>query len=232
MRKIFLAIIGLLVFHCLNAQLVIGINSRTSYNYIKSLDKDIQVSPGALSASYGVVVDYYFTQNYAVSTGLEMIGYRGINFSVTDLVHINEFATIDISTVNPDLLIYNKGQFQYLSFPLTLKLNTVEIGYNTYFANFGLVTGFLSQAKSQITIISDGFNQTDLVDRLEEVSKLQAKRLLLCYRLGGGISYALGGSTALNLGLYYEASVGNFINLKDQEGILLRNISLSLGMMF
>jgi opacity protein-like surface antigen len=232
MRKLFLILAVSLIAQYAFGQIVLGINANSNYSFLTSLDNDVDVSPGGIGVGYGFSADLYFTENYALTTGLEMINYRGINVHAIDMTSIDQFANVDISGVIADTFALTRAKASYLAIPITLKLNTVEIGYSTFFADFGIVSCFIRNAKGTVQLKTEGLEDETKLEEIEIAATKMVNRLLLSYRVGAGVSYALGGSTALNLGLYYDSSMRNFINLDTQEGVLLNNIALRAAVMF
>src|SRR6185295_7915558 len=80
---------------------------------------------------------------------------------------------------------------QYLQIPLTLKLRTNQIGYITYFGQFGLQAGVRIRSRADITDPVNSFAENK-VDFSNDVT-LPDFGLVI----GAGVEYTITGNTAL-----------------------------------
>ncbi len=179
---------------------------------VKNIDND-----GArLSIKGGLIVDFFFAENYAFTTGLSISNAGGnlyYNDSLTLTVHNTKEHFAPETTVNYKL--------QYLSVPLGLKFKTKQIGYFTFFAKLGLLPEINIKARAD-----DSGNQLD-DDNISDESGL----INMSYYFGGGMEYSLGGNTALFTGINYHNGFIDVLKSKDSKEIQ-SVFSLSLGIMF
>ncbi len=150
--------------------------------------------------SFGFTATKYFAPNYAISTGINYINAGGRMSSK------NEFTMLSSNlqtVVSPgDEVIY---KLKYLSFPIGLKLQTNQIGYLSYFADFGLDTRIMISSKYSIPA----------ADIENESGSKEVNPLNLGWHITLGLEYSLGGTTSLTTGIGFD---DNFFDItKDHE---------------
>jgi opacity protein-like surface antigen len=102
-----------------------------------------------------------------------------------------------------------------------LKLRTNEIGYITYWGQFGLIAGFNIRSKADDIIdyelakfsndVSTGWIKTDLpsIERPDEDIKDDIQMFRVGLLIGAGIEYSLSGNTAIVAGVTYNNGFTN-----------------------
>lgn len=179
---------------------------------IKTIDKD-----GArFNVKGGLIVDFFFAENYAFSTGISISNTGGnllYNDSLTLKVHESEQDFAPETSINYKL--------QYLTIPVGLKFKTKQLGYFTLYANLGLLPEINIKARADAS--GNLLEDDNISDELNLFN--------MSYYFGGGIEYSLGGNTALFTGINYH---NGFIDvLKSKNAKEVQNVlSLSLGIMF
>ena len=122
MKKILLALLAFAAtIGTASAQFEIGLKvspSITSLRAESTSANNFATDGSKLSFGGGLVVDYFFGENYAISTGLLLTG-KGGNMVYTDIVG------------NTPVIVKQKIATQYLGIPLTVKLFTNEISSGT-----------------------------------------------------------------------------------------------------
>jgi hypothetical protein len=167
-----------------------------------SSDMDSVRNDGARSGfNFGISLYRYFGQNYAFSTGINIISAGG------RLVTRNT-TTFDLTTgVDPVVpantpIVY---KIQYLSIPLGLKLQTNQVGYITFFTDLGIDPKLVIGKKVDINNLEN------------QKAPGEIKSFNISYHVIAGIEYAIGGSTAIVLGLGFD---NNFADItKDYEEV-------------
>ena len=86
---------------------------------------------------YGFVFDAMFTEKYAIGTGVNVFYNGGITQHVAFQEDENGLSIAAVQLVQKQ---------QYVEIPLTFKMRTNEIGYTTYFGQFGV--GFALNVRS------------------------------------------------------------------------------------
>jgi len=176
----------------------------------------------SLRFSYGLITDIHFTENYAFGTGLSVMSTGG---KVRYFSHRTE-----------DSLLYLVDQertynLRYVEIPLTLKMKTNEIGYITYWGQFGLGLGvningkaddvftYKSQAEIRdtegnldpwVAATRGNMNQED-TNIKEDVQILRTALIF-----GAGIEYSISGNTRLTAGVLFN---NGFSNVLKRTGI-------------
>ena len=126
--------------------------------------------------NFGVVMDRFFAENYAFSTGLT------INTTGGKLRYADADST---GTVTERDMEY---QLRYIEIPVGLKLRSNDFRRTNFYGRFGLTPQVNIEARNdQDKTIGD---QVRLFD--------------LGYHLGAGLEYSIGGSNALMFGLVYH----------------------------
>lgn len=125
MKKLFLALLVLAAtISTASAQFEIGLKvspSITSLRAESTSDHAFASDGSKLSFGGGLVVDYFFGENYALSTGLLLTG-KGGTISYTD---------VSGGVSGQSFVVKPKIATQYLGIPITVKLFTNEISSGT-----------------------------------------------------------------------------------------------------
>ena len=194
-----------------------GLQGSPQISWMKPDNEKMMKNDGVkLGFGYGLMFDFRFGQNYSFSTGINVLSTSG-RLEYQDSLEIPFIHDGIDDTLPATTVTYKLG---YLEIPLTLLLKTNEIGYMTYFGQFGISSQFNLKAKGDAT-----FN--NIAD--EDLSK-EVKFLNMGLIIGGGFQYSLGGNTALVLALIYNNGFTDI--LKDEEKVALKSLSLKLGVMF
>jgi hypothetical protein len=206
----------------LNAQnrISFGIHADPLVGWFTSENKKDVINEGARPGlNFGVTFNRYFTENYAFSTGLNLITAGG------KLIY-NDTVTMALDnpvTVLPgNEVIYT---IKYLAVPVGLKFQSNQIGYITFFTDLGLDPKFVLGGKADIPSM----------EIEKENASAELKDFNLGYHVTAGIEYSLGGTTAMVLGLTFDS---NFIDITqdrdDQptDKILHKMLGFRLGVNF
>jgi len=189
------------------------------------------VSEGVLlRGSFGVNADIMFSERYALGTGFSIMGGGG-QLSFFD----NEDRIGDAGESNFIVKRNRKYKLKYVEIPLTLKLRTDEIGYITYWGQFGLGLGFATKATADDNIkffselvedademgnswIDSGSAISTLAKEDEEEMGVDISGEMLPIRasliIGAGIDYSLSGNTSLMFGIAYNNGLTNVFKSK------------------
>ena len=189
------------------------------------------VSEGVLlRGSFGVNADIMFSERYALGTGFSIMGGGG-QLSFFD----NEDRIGDAGESNFIVKRNRKYKLKYVEIPLTLKLRTDEIGYITYWGQFGLGLGFATKAIADDNIkffselVEDademGFSWIDSGSAISTLAKEDEEEMgvdisgeMLPIRasliIGAGIDYSLSGNTSLMFGIAYNNGLTNVFKSK------------------
>jgi len=183
--------------------------------------KDNTITSGGVKFGYGggIVGDFYFSKNYALNIGL---------------IFINEGAgiTYDSPTVfkiSPKVDTFARGtkvnyKLQYVQIPIDFKLKTDQVGYLSYYGQFGAMLSASIGTKADFT---SPVSSQDLSDaKLSDNINLFNIGLLI----GAGAEYNISGHTNVLLGLSY---VNNFTNFTGKPAnAAVNHVSLNIGVFF
>ncbi|TGE26240.1 porin family protein [Hymenobacter metallicola] len=213
-----------------SAQVEIGLKLSPSITYLRAdspSSLNFQNEKSKLSLGGGLVVDYFFGQNYAFSSGLWLTSKGG---TITYL----DRDPASVSTT-PSITREQKIGIQYLEVPVTVKLFTNDVATDTkvYFQLGGTVGGAIAtriNGEKRYTDPSNSNTETDASDHviIPDIAAL----------IGAGVEYQLGQSTKIFGGLSYHRGLVNIDKYFDKdrgfEDVTLKNneIALDLGLKF
>lgn len=232
MKKLFLALLALTASAtAASAQVEIGVKISPSVTYLRTdaastyrfKDESSQLGFGG-----GLIVDYFFGENYAFSTGLFLTG-KGGTYSYQQGYTV--ITPNDPSVPKGDI---QKLSMQYLELPLTVKLFTNEIAPATrlYFQLGGsLAVPIGSRINGEKRYTDPDTNEETTA--LSHVLFIDANALV-----GFGAEYQVGRSTKVLAGLSYHRGLINldryFESKRDFSDVSIKNnvFALDLGMKF
>lgn len=142
--------------------------------------------------NFGISAERPLTDNWYFSSGLAFIN------SSARLKSINpsHFRFPDFTSIVAagDPVIY---RIRYISVPVGIKIKTSEVGYLTYFAEFGLDPKVVVRGVADIPSINiEGENAMN-----------EIRRFNIGYHLNAGADYSIDGRTSVILGLGYESNI-------------------------
>lgn len=236
MKKIFLATLGICLVAAVQAQVKIGVRIAPQLTWSKPDNKSTETNGTRVNLAYGLMLDYFFTDNYALGTEFS-IGTFGTNLNLdkdkfTTIVHNGN------SYTSTESLKYDY-QLRYIQVPLLLKMRTKEIGYLRYYAEFGVGAGFLIRSKADISM--DQFNLENVnVNEPDDEDKFQINPThysdkVSSFRgsliIGAGIQYNMFGNSMLVAGLRYDNGFTSFTQ-DDRWKTSLNYVALNVGVLF
>jgi hypothetical protein len=213
-----------------------GLKGAANIGWINPISKGLENNGVRLGFSYGIMGDYYFQPNYAVSGELLISQING-SLNLLDPQTFEADTNVSVSDAN------YKYNMQYLELPVSIKFRTKEIGNLTYWGNFGFAPSFLLNARASIkgtlpqALVDldptdyrvnnnegDDFTSRDFDDRVSIV------RFPLI--IGGGVEYGMAGNSSLYAGIRFNNSFTEMF-IRDKK-IDARNnfVSLNVGIFF
>ena len=217
----------------------LGFHFSPNVSWLKADSETLESDGAKLGFSYGVVADFNIAENYAISTGINLLT-SGIKMNYPDFQDVNNQLPGEESgrtSVNMN--------FRYIQLPIALKLKTNQIGYMRYFGQFGLAAGFAYDAAGDTDFEYSGSTGTTSKEdvNLEGITNFFRGSLIV----GLGAEYNISGNTSILSGLTYDNGLtnifsedgyneddnGNAENPKDENIKGFNNsIVLNLGILF
>ncbi|WP_207436240.1 porin family protein [Sabulibacter ruber] len=205
-----------------SAQVEIGVKVAPSFSFARVIAKEqynLKNKGSNLNFGAGIIADYFFGANYALSSGL-LYTTKGSTISYD---YMTDDAMGTRQTGENDLSL------QYLEIPVTLKLFTNEISKGTrlYFQAGPSLNTMLAAKVDDRKVQANGDKFTEDFN-LFEISLL----------LGAGAEWDLGQSTKIFAGLSYNRGLTDFDELYQKRfndtKIELKNnsVSIDLGIKF
>jgi hypothetical protein len=178
----------------------------------------------AFGFGYGVNLEFYFSHNYGLATGIE-VDQIGVNYTNIYTTKTNNYTDSVITTAHTQTM-------QYLAIPLVLKLRTNAIGPIKYFGLFGVQPGFLLSGMDNPTVTRDIYSYsypsgtTDNVNIYHESSFFRVSLIV-----GLGLEYNLAGSTSIQAAITYDNAFTN-VNSNSNNSIIAKGVNLTIGVLF
>ena len=220
MKKIFLALLVLVATtHTASAQFEIGLKVSPSITSLRaeSTSANNFMSDGSkLSFGGGLVVDYFFGENYAFSTGLLLAG-KGGTIRYTE-------------GTAPVLAVQQKFSTQYLELPVSVKLFTNEVATDTrlYFQVGGSLNAPIGTRINGEKFYKDP--ATGIENKASDYTYFIDADALA----GFGAEYQLAKSTKIFAGLSYHRGLVDvdhyFESKREFKDVTIKNSSFALDL--
>ncbi len=210
----------------------LGLTASPQLSWLKSDASSISSNGTHLGFNFGLLTDFFFAERYSLSTGL-MINNTGGSLKYADSLR---FKTSDITyNLIPNSVI--KYKIQYIDIPIAFKMESNQIGYFVYYAQFGISNHLRVGASADIEGVyepTDGSANTEIslngAGCKDEVSFFN-----MGYNIGVGVNYYFSKNTAVTFGILYTngfIDVTNNSDKKVKDNALLRSVTLKLGVLF
>jgi hypothetical protein len=226
----------------------LGFAVAPAITWLTNETKGLESSGSRFGFSYGVIVDFTIgkSNNYALGTGF-YISHTGGKLQYYDA----QVRTIDGNSLLTSAYTDIAVKMQYIEVPFTLKLKTNQIGYMSYFGQFGVLGGIKLGAKQDGSLTYNNSPGEDTVIDNESYND-QTQLFNFGLLIGIGTEYNISGNTNLTFGIQYFRGFTNVIDktlyqlddnndlvLDDTKPIpgskataMLNRVSLTIGVMF
>lgn len=183
----------------------LGLTVHPTIGWIRSDMTGVESDGMRFGASYGLLGDFLFADNYAFSTALKL-------------------TTINGKTVQDAGATKTIHKLQYIEIPAKLKLLTNENNGMRFYGEFGLGNAFNVKAKADVKS-TDPTVAAENADIFKQTSFYRASIVL-----GGGAEIEVSGETKLMVGLSFD---NGFTDIQKGAGTLKSSyIGINLGMFF
>jgi hypothetical protein len=233
MKKIAILIISVVFNSSLFSQGVrMGLTASPQMSWMKSDAAAVSSDGSQFGFNFGLLTDFFFTERYSFSTGL-MINNTGGKLKYNDTVR---FKTNDLTyNLNPGASI--KYKIQYLDIPLAFRMESNQIGYFQFYAQFGLTNqirlGVSADIDGEESLTEDDVTATKTISLSGVGCKDEINLFNMGYNIGAGMNYYFSKNTALTFGLLYTNGFIDATNNQDNnDNISLRSITLKIGVLF
>ena len=195
----------------------LGFVASPQLSWINSDINKVKTDGNRFGFDFGLNADIFFAKNYAFATGLTINNIGGkLNYS--DPVSLKTSDSV-YNFAGGTTIAY---KLQYIKLPMSIKLKTNQIGYFTYYGQFGLTPQILIGAKADVS----SYNISD-VNIIDEINFFN-----LAYNVGGGLEYAVGGSTAITLGVIYTNGFLDVTKNNVKDKAVVNSVTFKLGVLF
>ena len=231
MKKIALSFLLILTVSALSAQSMdvqsfrLGLKASPSLAWMKPDTEDYEREGIRLGFSYGLLAEFLLAEHYSFATGVH-VSYFGGKLKFPHYKEIDEQPYIEKERIY---------RLQNLEIPVTLKMKTREIGYNTYFAKFGFGGSVNLKATADDRFTNPDGSSITLND-LNIKNEIPLMRVSMI--LGAGTEYSLGGNTSLVGGITFNNGFTNILkgnnNLPPNRKKVARSnyLEVTLGILF
>jgi hypothetical protein len=192
-----------------------GMTVQPALAWLKTDTKDYKNDGSVFRFSYAFVAEFNFAQRYAFATGIN------INNRGGSLRH----------TPSDSVIVDSNWKLRYIDIPLTLKLKTNEIGYFTYYLQFGLSPGFNIRAiADNTTTINSGGGTKVESDPKQKISD-HIGLMNLSMIIGLGAEYRFSGNTCFTGGLQFS---NGFLDISSDNDLSVNSsyLGLAIGVLF
>ncbi|MCB9203339.1 MAG: outer membrane beta-barrel protein [Flavobacteriales bacterium] len=203
----------------------IGFNLQPAVDFFQPNTDGVDLDKAKAKFGYGMMAEYAFTNNYALAFGLEhkMAG-ASLDFGAdADVRYLAQPDSLE------NRLLTRTYRYDYVNLPITLKLMTNEIGYFTYFGQFGVDISVLASSRAKdnlqqlIKAATDSTEaefapavETDFTGRYDQSMFINVK-----LRIGAGFEWNFSGNTSLVASISYH---NGFIDLmRDPDAGKVQN---------
>lgn len=186
------------------------------FSWFSSDETDVKPNGSIFNVHTGILMDYFFQENYAFSFGFGVNNLGG-NLLYADSTFFDSKGEIITVTPNTNM----KHKVQYISLPIGLTLKTEELGYLT----FSFQGGFMPMFNINAHTTSD--DETVFKENIQENIDL----FNLNYYAGANAEYRLGGNTMIIGGVRWSAGFTDITD-NDRASIKLNSIALHIGILF
>ncbi|MDC0468396.1 PorT family protein [Bacteroidia bacterium] len=215
-----------------------GLKGASNFGWLSGNDKTIENDGTKIGFAYGLMGEYAINSTYGLHAEL-LLSQVNSKFNLkSEQSFVNDPNSTVVSNLNFKYVI------QYLEIPISMKLNTKEIGNLVYYGNFGFSPGFALNARTSITSddIPKSIQDLDPTDyRVNDdegdaftLNNFDDRVFLFRFPLiiGGGVEYRMAGSTSLQAGVRFANTFTDMF-VKDKTADAKNNyFAVSVGVLF
>lgn len=168
-----------------------------------------------IGATIGFVSDFYFAENYALSTGLNFQFLNG-------KLRYSDSIQVEGSQGLKDGEMFRKYNFLYVEIPLLVKMKTKKFGKFSYFGQMGLGTAFRIK-----TTVNEHFELSTGGGSDQQFDYTEAALIKESIIIGLGTEFHVDESSRLVIGLSYSNALNNILTGKNMKSGLPEKSTLN-----
>jgi hypothetical protein len=174
-------------------------------------------------ATIGLVSEFYFSERYAFTTGLNFLFLNG-NLKYQERIAVNSDSLT--GTMNQKIGII------YIEVPLMLKMSTKEFGNFSFYGQAGFAAGFNLSSTSRESFESQGNTYDSKKDYSGSTTLMRGS-----VNIGIGTEYHVDASSRIFVGITYSNSLNNVLKgennmTRSDVKAWLNYLELNLGFLF
>jgi hypothetical protein len=191
-----------------------GFQLSPTFGWMSTDNNKINTNGTNLGLKLGMVGEFYFQEQYSISTGIGFFFNAGGTILHDDAgvfwrnSEVPTACTNSFETRGPNL----KYSVQYVEIPLGLKMRTREFGYLRYYVEPNIGLGFRTQATGDVKNEGDECNDIDIQ---KDVGLLN-----LFWGVGAGVEYSVSETTSLVAGIGTQFG---FVDITKDDDVTYRN---------
>lgn len=213
----------------------IGFKIEPNISWFHPVENGVKSDGSKVGINYGIMLDYEFSDNYILATGLQVsqvggkLSYTG---NTWDSKHVGYVVADNSDTKNT--ANYNVG-IQYLEIPFAIKLKSGNKNKMNYWGSFGgfLAVPLKARANVQTNFIVGGATSNYSKDNDNVISNVQP--ITIGMQIGAGVEIPVSDNNVVVAGLVFNNGFVDVTKNNSWGGdgrINLNNIALKLGIFF
>lgn len=223
-RIIVITVLALITTGVYSQKVRMGLTASPQLSWLKSDVSKVESDGVQMGFNFGMQTDFFFSDRYSITSGI-MINNTGGSLKYADSLN---FVTSD-NTLSLDPGSVIKYKIQYIDVPLAFRMESNQIGYFVYYAQFGVTNHIRVGASANIHGATDAADVSiDGAGCKDEVNLFN-----MGYNIGAGINYYFSKNTAITVGILYT---NGFIDVTKNSGVddtaNLRSFTLKIGLLF
>ncbi len=205
----------------------VGLKMGPSWNWMSSGQETTVNNQTLVSFNYGLVVDKFFAERFAISSGLMVNHVRG-NYDFH-----SKRSTLDGVMTEYEVNVHRNLKATYLCLPVLLKVKLVDLGAVCCYVQGGVDLGFRLNAQAKDAYLIGVYHQND-----EDYSdaRKEFKMFHSSFDLGLGTEYKVTNSIKVFGQFVYNRALTNLTSFKyskDGGCVLLPNyFAFEFGVLF
>lgn len=226
MKKIVLiTAITLLTIYTYSQSMRMGLTASPQISWMTSDASTVSADGAQFGFNFGLKTDFFFADRYSLASGITINNTGGkLKYDSTRFVtNDRTFEKLENASI--------KYKIQYIDVPLAFRMESNQIGYFVYFAQFGVTNHFRVGASADIS----GTNEDEDISLSGVGCKDEIGFYNMGYNIGAGTNYYFSKNTAITLGVIYT---NGFIDATSNKGkkvkdnVSLRSVTLKIGVLF